>query len=101
MLQCIILKYARKGKLTQNQNKQTNSVRKRKKIHTPVEYYLCQTMMLLLLKNKEKLRKICISVRVWSSVIFPKNEKFPPLNTTQCYNTTSLPPLLILPWEKQ
>ena len=44
----------RKRRKINAKSKQTNSVRKRKKIHTPVEYYLCQTMMLLLLKKTRK-----------------------------------------------
>lgn len=70
MLQCIILKYARKRKINakSKQNKQTNSVRKRKEIKKNT--YTCRILSMsnndatFTKKNKENLRKICISVRV-------------------------------------
>lgn len=45
----------RKKRKINAKSKQTNKFcKKEKKIHTPVEYYLCQTMMLLLLKKTRK-----------------------------------------------
>ena len=48
----------RKKRKINAKSKQTNKFcKKEKKIHTPVEYYLCQTMMLLLLKKQGKIAK--------------------------------------------